>query len=165
MRNKAQGSKNRSEDPVMVNAMHDALQARRASMPEPQRMQPVELRSRRSALGLDQEGLADMLGVTQATLSRWETGKQPVPLLLGEELAEIEDTLKDLSVGYCELIGHKSAMIDSPYVDLPAPMDDGDALKLDPKGELPAGIMRVAAARAAVEARQESEILVRLVRP
>ncbi len=37
---------------------------------------PEEIRSRRTALGLTQQALADQLGVAVSTLSRWETGAQ-----------------------------------------------------------------------------------------
>jgi putative zinc finger/helix-turn-helix YgiT family protein len=37
---------------------------------------PEDIRSRRTALGLTQQALADQLGVAVSTLSRWETGAQ-----------------------------------------------------------------------------------------
>lgn len=37
-------------------------------------MEPIELRVRRVALGLSQDELARLAGVTQATISQWETG-------------------------------------------------------------------------------------------
>jgi putative zinc finger/helix-turn-helix YgiT family protein len=37
---------------------------------------PDEIRRRREQLGLTQRGLADLLGIADATLSRWETGAQ-----------------------------------------------------------------------------------------
>jgi len=65
-------------------------------------MTPIELRARREALGLSQGLLADWLGVRQATVSRWEAGKQPIP---GDhpgepgveaKLARLEDAVEGL---------------------------------------------------------------------
>jgi transcriptional regulator with XRE-family HTH domain len=39
---------------------------------------PDELRARRNALGLSQQKLAEALGVTQHTISRWEEGKMKI---------------------------------------------------------------------------------------
>ena len=41
-------------------------------------MTPADLRARRAALGLSQRALADRLGVTQGTLSRWEAGERVI---------------------------------------------------------------------------------------
>ena len=43
-------------------------------------MTGAELQSRREALGLTQNQLADALGVTQVTIMRWETGKMEISL-------------------------------------------------------------------------------------
>lgn len=45
-------------------------------------MSPNHLRDQRNALGLSQTALAALLGVRQATVSDWETGKQPIPHML-----------------------------------------------------------------------------------
>jgi DNA-binding transcriptional regulator YiaG len=42
------------------------------------RMTPRQLRTLRAKLGLDQWGLAERIGVDQATISRWEAGKVPI---------------------------------------------------------------------------------------
>lgn len=39
---------------------------------------PAELKSAREALGLTQRGLAERLGVPQATIWRWEAGKTAI---------------------------------------------------------------------------------------
>jgi putative zinc finger/helix-turn-helix YgiT family protein len=39
-------------------------------------LSPEEIRQYRTALGLKQQELADLLGVAVSTLSRWETGAQ-----------------------------------------------------------------------------------------
>lgn len=39
-------------------------------------LEPAEIRGRREELGLTQRELANLLGIAEATLSRWETGIQ-----------------------------------------------------------------------------------------
>jgi transcriptional regulator with XRE-family HTH domain len=39
---------------------------------------PADLLAARTSLGLTQRGLAEALGVPQATIWRWETGKHPI---------------------------------------------------------------------------------------
>ena len=62
----------------------------------------LTLRCYRKQLGLDQDELAELLGVAQATISRWEAGKRlpkdPVEILLGlQELAEtFDDVVEDI---------------------------------------------------------------------
>lgn len=41
-------------------------------------MTPADLRNTRSLLGLSQRALAERLGIPQATVSRWETGKHRI---------------------------------------------------------------------------------------
>lgn len=41
-------------------------------------MTPTELTAAREALGLSQNRLAEELGVSQSTLSRWEAGRMPI---------------------------------------------------------------------------------------
>jgi transcriptional regulator with XRE-family HTH domain len=57
-------------------------------------MTPDELRQRRKALRLSQRKLAEALGVTQHTVSRWEEGKitltAPRSLWLDVEMRRIE---------------------------------------------------------------------------
>ena len=42
-------------------------------------MEPSELKKTRRGLGLTQGALAARLGVDIASISRWESGKQPIP--------------------------------------------------------------------------------------
>jgi predicted transcriptional regulator len=55
---------------------------------------PEELRARRKALGLSQTKLAEALGVTQHTVSRWEEGKMkltaPRSMWLDMEMKRVE---------------------------------------------------------------------------
>jgi DNA-binding transcriptional regulator YiaG len=55
---------------------------------------PLELRARRKALGLSQSDLAEALGVTQHTVSRWEEGKMkltaPRSMWLDVEMRRVE---------------------------------------------------------------------------
>lgn len=57
-------------------------------------MTPEDLRARRKALGLSQQKLAEALGVTQHTVSRWEEGKMklsaPRSLWLDVEMKRVE---------------------------------------------------------------------------
>lgn len=57
-------------------------------------MTPEELRQRRRALGLSQVKLAEALGVTQHTVSRWEESKikltAPRSLWLDVEMKRVE---------------------------------------------------------------------------
>lgn len=59
-------------------------------------MNPIELRSRREALGLSQVSLADLLGVKQDKVSLWEYGKRPIPEGIDRHLAEWEETVEEL---------------------------------------------------------------------
>lgn len=56
----------------------------------------IEFRARREALGLGQSALADLLGVTQPSVARWESGARPIPKGVLAELGELEDRVEDL---------------------------------------------------------------------
>lgn len=58
-------------------------------------MTPADLRAARYLLGLSQRVLAKELGVAQATLSRWETGKHKIEhgRMLSLALYQLADTL------------------------------------------------------------------------
>lgn len=56
----------------------------------------LELIARREALGFTQSSLAAYLDVTQATVSRWETGNRPVPNWLAPILDQLEETVEVL---------------------------------------------------------------------
>lgn len=45
-------------------------------------MTPKELTSWKKRHGLNQVELANILGVTKASISRWESGKRPIPAFL-----------------------------------------------------------------------------------
>ncbi|WP_286958872.1 helix-turn-helix domain-containing protein [Arsenicicoccus sp. UBA7492] len=55
-----------------------------------------EVAARRLALGLSQAALADVLGVKQATVSRWEAGARVPGAGVDAELAVLEDQLEQL---------------------------------------------------------------------
>lgn len=59
-------------------------------VPEPARMDPAELQSIREYLGLSASHLAGILGVRNDTLRRWESGREPIPFRVREELEQIE---------------------------------------------------------------------------
>jgi DNA-binding transcriptional regulator YiaG len=52
---------------------------------------PTELKRIREALGLTQEGLAESLGVTKGTVSRWEAGLRGIP----EPAARLAERLRN----------------------------------------------------------------------
>lgn len=56
-------------------------------------MTPDDLRDLRQALGLTQRGLAERLGVPQATVWRWESGQHPIqhPTILRLALERLVD--------------------------------------------------------------------------
>lgn len=56
-------------------------------------MTPEDLRTRRRRLGLSQTQLAEQLGVTQNTISRWELGEMEIanPTMLRLALERLED--------------------------------------------------------------------------
>jgi transcriptional regulator with XRE-family HTH domain len=53
-------------------------------------MTGAEFRQRRLALGLARARLALLLGVGPTTISKWESGRAPVPAYADERLAEVE---------------------------------------------------------------------------
>lgn len=55
------------------------------------RMDPGELQMVREALGLTTQTLAGMLSVRHDTLRRWESGREPIPHRVREEIEEIEE--------------------------------------------------------------------------
>lgn len=53
----------------------------------------------RIALGISQEELADLLGVSQTTIQRWERGKKHPPARLQDELDDVfHDFLTDVEL-------------------------------------------------------------------
>ena len=59
--------------------------------PEEERMDPGELQTTREALGLTTEALAGMLGVRDDTYRRWESGREPIPYRVSEEVEVVEE--------------------------------------------------------------------------
>lgn len=57
----------------------------------------MDVRETREALGLSQPGLAKELGVDQATVSRWESGRSAVPGPVKKLMARMLDDLKRAS--------------------------------------------------------------------
>lgn len=59
----------------------------------------IEIRSRREALGMSQDELATHLGITQGTLSRWETGTRTPrdPTSIIAQLNALQDAHHDLA--------------------------------------------------------------------
>ena len=83
-------------------------------------MEPIELRARRAALGLEQRELAEMLACSPSVIEQWETGademSDPVSVDLVLQSAEnLADELLDRLEGWVE---HASGVLDSPYVDI-----------------------------------------------
>lgn len=55
------------------------------------RMDPGELQTVREYLGLTTEVLAAMLGVRHDTVRRWESGRDPIPERVREDVEQIEE--------------------------------------------------------------------------
>lgn len=60
------------------------------------RMEPAELRARREHLGLTGEALAVALSVRTDTLRRWESGRDPIPYAVPDEIAALERHTDDI---------------------------------------------------------------------
>ncbi len=58
-------------------------------LPRTNPMTPGDLKTLRAALGLSQQALAEQLGVTRNTVTRWEMGMHPIPTLAANLLATI----------------------------------------------------------------------------
>lgn len=57
-------------------------------------MEPIELIARRTALGLPQHALADILDISQAKISHMERGARNIPAGFADELAILEDRVE-----------------------------------------------------------------------
>ncbi len=106
----------------------------------------VELDARRAALGLSPFELAAILEVSKDTVLAWEENTLQIPIGIALELETLEDQLDDLAAAIFDLIKHKSAVRDTPYVDV-------NLIQLPNQDGLPFSMVKVAAARALVEAR------------
>jgi len=60
-------------------------------------MEREELKERRTALGLTQAELADILGVKPNTVARWERGLLPVPRMVELAMQTVERMYKKRS--------------------------------------------------------------------
>lgn len=72
---------------VFAKLRETELQRRQAD----ERMDPAELRMVREYLGLTNEVLAGILGIRNDTVRRWETGRDPIPYRIREEIEAIEE--------------------------------------------------------------------------
>lgn len=54
-------------------------------------MDPGELQTVREALGLTTVALAGMLGVRDDTYRRWESGREPIPVRVSDEVQVVEE--------------------------------------------------------------------------
>lgn len=125
----------------------------------------IELRARREALGLSQPQLADLLGVTQATISRWEKGERSPENWPGIHvlLCEWEDLAMQVEDEAVEAVEHASAVQDSPAIEVRTYATDEAWWAMDArakKARAPAVLHRVAVARAAAGVRDELGISV-----
>ena len=60
-----------------------------------------KIRQLRESRGMTQQGLADAVGVTQATVSDWENGKIKPDLVRAVKLADLFATTLDIIYGRC----------------------------------------------------------------
>lgn len=68
------------------------------------RMDPGELQAVREYLGLTGDALAGMLGVNPVTVRRWESGRDPIPHRVPQEVAEIASQTSDAVDELAELL-------------------------------------------------------------
>lgn len=109
------------------------------------RVNPLEVRARREALGLSQGLLASLLGVAQATVSNWEAGKRAIPEGLSEDLAVQEEIVEDLVDLATELLD----AAEGDPVSLAVYATDGELWESHPEMVgVPSVLHRVAMARA-----------------
>ena len=112
-------------------------------------MAPIELKSRREALGLSQSRLADLLDVKQNTVAQWESGVRGIPFGVSQELDAIEDRVEQVIDNAAEVIASAEAS-GIPLV-LFAYGDDAALWAAIPElAGLPAVCHRIAMARARV---------------
>lgn len=126
-------------------------------------MNPLELRTRRQALGLSQEEFARLAGVGQATISQWEAGARTPrdPNSIHVLLCVLEDAHAELIDQIAELAEHASAVRDLPRVTLRTYASDADYWANDARAReagLPSALHRTATAHAAYLVRGEFEI-------
>lgn len=83
-------------------------------------MDPIEIKARREALGLNQEDMAAILGVKQITVSQWERGTRSPrdPAEIAMRLGQIEKIHDKIIDRLCEIGEHSSSVRDTPEVVL-----------------------------------------------
>lgn len=87
-------------------------------------IKPEDIRRLRSRLGLSQQQLADQLGVSFATVSRWENGHTKPYRWLGERLRQLdEQVIGDTDRGPSAPTGAVTPMMATPRLDFLAPSD------------------------------------------
>lgn len=135
---------------------------------DPKPFDGIELKARREGLGLNQEEMALVLGVKQATLSRWESGiaapRDPVSVELA--LTQIEDLQNQLIDELCETAQHSSALLDNPQVKITTYRTDAAYWEADARAReltIPSGLHRCAAAWAKRTLYIDSEIDAQIV--
>lgn len=126
---------------------------------------PISIKARREALGLGQENLARQLGVSQATLNRWERGQRNPehPECLDELLTNLETAminLEDKIYQDGEEQGHDDGTCVIVVFRTDEQFQAADASAAE--SSLPASFYRIAAARAAVALRDELKIAARI---
>lgn len=109
----------------------------------------IEIRSRREALGMSQDELATHLGITQGTLSRWETGTRTPrdPTGIIAQLNALQDAHHDLT----HTLTHAADGQDDPVLLTTHPTTES-LWQADPTARaqrLPASLHRAATATAA----------------
>lgn len=131
-------------------------------------MDPIEIKARREALGLNQEDMAAILGVKQTTLSRWESGvaapRDPVEVSM--TIANVEDLHDQIIDELCELGEHSSAVRDTAGVVLRTYRTDAAYWEADARARemrVPATLHRSAAAWARRILDAEESIQARIV--
>src|SRR5690625_272819 len=129
------------------------------------KVNPIELKARREALGLSQGDLAALLGVKQVTISTWENGNRAPrdPSSVLDRLSALEDVLDAYVSEIVEQVEHASAVRNTPAVEVTTYATDSDWWEVDARakaGRLPAALHRVAAAHACAEVRAELDLLV-----
>lgn len=116
----------------------------------PQRVDPVEFRARRLALGLGQETLGRYIGVKQVSVSRWERKDRPVTQRAVRALEELESDRDDLVRSMVKAVAEGAQRADEGVrVEIQLYPTDGDFWEACPRlAGVPVEIQWVAAALA-----------------